>query len=157
MSLSSSSIFGSSAIFDSFAMLCRSPGWGLGCTCLARGVLRTVARKPRARQGPLPAGPRPRAALRLPRQAPLQRSELVLERGQRRVTAGLGVDDRPSHLAHPKFTMADMVPPLQLCPVTMCIAPLALLDEEGRQQTTLPVAGHLRHEGLGGAAGGSPQ
>ena len=53
--------------------------------------------------------------------------------------------------------MADMVPPLQLCHVTMCIDPLALLDEEGRQQTTLPVAGHLRHEGLGGAAGGSPQ
>src|SRR5581483_7972137 len=134
MSLSSSSIFGSSAIFDSFAICFAALLGGLGCSCLARGVVRTEARKPRARQGQLPDG------LRLTLQVALERSKLLLERGQRRIAVRLGLDDGPGHLTYPKLTMADMVPPLQLCDVTMCVAPLPFLDEQGGQQAALPLA-----------------
>src|SRR3990170_3640150 len=103
MSFSSSSVLGSSAVFRSSAMPSCSPEWGV--RGLPGAGPRRAAGGARSRwcQGQLPDG------LRLSLQVALQAPQLFLERGQRRVARGLGLDDGLGDLADPLLPTPDIV------------------------------------------------
>src|SRR5215468_8676287 len=79
----------------------------------------------------------------------LELTELGLQFRQCGITRRLRSSDDFTHLPDPFTTAPDMVPLPKLQDLTMCIGPLALLDEHGGQQTTLGVAVELIHEGFG--------
>src|SRR5712691_12457546 len=143
MSLSSSSVRGSSGAFVSSAMLYRSPDGGEGS--LAGAGSRRAARgaRGRRRQGQLPDG------LRLSLQIALQAPQLFFERGQRRIARGLGLDDGLGHVADPPLATSNIVPLPKLGNLTMCVDPLPLIDQQGGEQSPLGFVWQIGHEGFG--------
>src|SRR5262245_48507411 len=79
----------------------------------------------------------------------LKLTELGLQPRQRGVTRRLRSCDGFPHLPDPFTTAPDMVPLPKLQDLTMCIAPLSLLDEHGGQEAALDLAVELVHEAFG--------